>query len=265
VDTIMTNADRRAFIRANTRVQAAPHVPEVRLHLADEAIALWQRTEDELAEIGLPPPFWAFAWAGGQALARYLIDHPEIVAGRTVLDLAAGCGIVAIAAMTAGAAAATATEIDAFALEAIALNAALNAVPVAVRGVDLLAGAASRDTPSAGSPAAAEAASAGAHAPEAARPTARVGTAAPVRPHGSRSFDVVLAGDVFYERALAERALAFLRAEAARGAAVLIGDPGRSYLPQQELEPVETYQIAVTRALEDTEIKRTTVWRLRSR
>ena len=118
-------ADRTAFIRANTAVMAPPLVPEVRLHLAHEAVPIWQKTEEELGEIGLPPPFWAFAWAGGQALARHLLDHPEIVRGRRVIDLASGSGLVGIAAMKAGAAHVLAADIDGFAVTAIALNAAL--------------------------------------------------------------------------------------------------------------------------------------------
>ena len=94
--------DPKAFIRANTRLRAVPHAPELRLHLADEATVLWQKTEDDLGEIGLPPPFWAFAWAGGQALARYLLDTPEVVAGKSVLDFASGSGLVAIAAARRG-------------------------------------------------------------------------------------------------------------------------------------------------------------------
>src|SRR6478752_5925302 len=107
---------------------APPHVPEIRLHLADEAHDLWLKTEEELAEIGLPPPFWAFAWAGGQGLARHILDHPALVAGKRVLDFASGSGLVAIAACKAGAAAVTAVDIDPFARMACALNRAENNV-----------------------------------------------------------------------------------------------------------------------------------------
>jgi predicted nicotinamide N-methyase len=126
------------FIRANTSVMAPPLVPEVRLHLAHEAVPLWQKTEEELGEMGLPPPFWAFAWAGGQALARHVLDHPELVAGKRVVDLASGSGLVAIAAMKAGAAGVLAADIDGFALAAIRLNAGLNGVALEVTGEDLL-------------------------------------------------------------------------------------------------------------------------------
>ncbi len=108
-------AGRRAFILENTRLQAPPHTPELRLHLADEMTSMWMLTEEALAKIGLPPPFWAFAWAGGQALARYVLDHPEIVAGKRVIDFASGSGLVAIAAMKAGAASVLAADIDVFA------------------------------------------------------------------------------------------------------------------------------------------------------
>jgi predicted nicotinamide N-methyase len=130
--------DRPAFIRAQTRLLATPHAPEITLHLADEATGLWQKTEDELGEIGLPPPFWAFAWAGGQALARYLLDHPELVLGLSILDFASGSGLVAIAAAKAGAAKVEACDIDDFALAAMQLNAQANGVELKIRGDDLI-------------------------------------------------------------------------------------------------------------------------------
>ncbi|MFT3987947.1 MAG: methyltransferase [Aestuariivirga sp.] len=130
--------DHAAFIRANTSLLAPPLVPEIMLHLAHESVPLWQKTEEELGEIGLPPPFWAFAWAGGQALARYVLDHPEFVRGKRVLDLASGSGLVGIAAMKAGARSVVAADIDAFAVKAIELNAAHNSVVVQATGGDLL-------------------------------------------------------------------------------------------------------------------------------
>jgi predicted nicotinamide N-methyase len=208
-----------AFIRANTKVLSPPLVPELRLHLAEESLPIWQKTEDELGQFGLPPPYWAFAWAGGQALARYILDNPACVRGKQVLDLAAGSGLDAIAAMQSGARASTAVDIDAFALEAIRLNAELNAVAVATSQADLLDGP----------------------APEA---------------------DVILVGDVFYEKPLAERALAWLGRCKARGALVLVGDPGRSYFPKGYFEELAVYAVPVTRELEDATIKRTIVWRL---
>lgn len=213
-----TGLDRDGFIRAHTRLLPVPHAPEIVLHVAEEATELWQKTEDELAVIGLPPPFWAFAWAGGQALARYLIDHRQIVAGRNVLDFASGSGLVAIAAAQAGAAQVEACDIDAFAVAAIGINATANGVAVRPRADDLIG--------------------------------------------CDEGWDVICAGDVCYEKAMAERVIAWLSALSARGATVLIGDPGRSYLPKAQLEAVATYEVPVTRALEDAEIKRSSVWRL---
>jgi len=213
-------ADRAAFIRANTRLMPVLHAPEIRLHLADEATELWQKTEDELGAIGLPPPFWAFAWAGGQAIARYLLDNPGLVQHRRVLDFAAGSGLVAIAAAKAGAAAVEASDIESFAATAMALNAAANGVAIATREADL------------------------------------VGT--------DEGWDAVLAGDIHYEKDTAERVTAWLVSLQARGALVLVGDPGRSYLPKERLEPLATYEVPVTRSLEDAEVKRTSVWRFRS-
>ncbi len=211
--------DLDGFIRANTKILSPPLVSEIRLHLAAESVPLWEKTEEELGEIGLPPPFWAFAWAGGQALARYILDHPEIVRGRDVIDLASGSGLVAIAAMRAGAARVLAADIDPFAVVAIGLNANLNEVMVTVTSDDLLA----RPAP----PAA-----------------------------------CILVGDLFYERDLAERLMAWLAAAGERPA-ILIGDPGRSYLPLARLDQVAAYQVPVTRDLEDAEIKRSAVWCLK--
>ena len=131
-------AARCDFIVANTRLQAPPHTPELQLHLADEVTPVWRLTEEELGELGLPPPFWAFAWAGCQALARYLLDHPTEVAGKRLIDFATGSGIVAIAAMKAGAARALAADIDPFCAAAVALNAAANGVAVDFTDADLL-------------------------------------------------------------------------------------------------------------------------------
>ena len=130
--------DPEAFVRANTLVSAPPLAPEIRLHLATQVTPIWQATEESLSRWGTPPPFWAFAWAGGQALARYILDHPEIVAGRDVLDLASGSGIVAIAAAKAGARRVVAADIDSFAATAIVLNAVLNDVDIAIETRDLL-------------------------------------------------------------------------------------------------------------------------------
>lgn len=211
--------DPAAFIRANTAVGRPPLVPEIRLWLADEAIALWQAGEAELEASGLPPPFWAFAWAGGQALARYLLDHPQEAAGKRVLDFAAGSGLQAIAAAKAGAAAVEASEVDPFAAAAIALNAELNGVEVAVVEGDVI-------------------------------------------DDDAADWDLVLAGDVFYERDLALRAEPWLRRLAGKGVMVLVGDPGRSFLPKAGLERLVAYAVKTDRALEDTDVRNAVVWRL---
>ncbi len=211
--------DRQDFIVRNTRLMPVPLVPEISLHIAHEAVPLWQKTEEELGEMGLPPPFWAFAWAGGQALARYILDNPVAVAGRTVLDLAAGSGLVAIAARRAGAACVLAADIDDFALAAVRINAGVNKVDVAACGEDLL------DT-------------------------------------SPPDVEVVLVGDLFYEKPVADRLMAWLEKAGEQGTDVLIGDPGRSYLPRDRLVSCASYQVPVTRDLEDAEIKDSQVWRL---
>jgi predicted nicotinamide N-methyase len=207
-----------AFVRANTHLGVAPHVPEIQLYLADDAIDLWQRVEAEVGETDLTPPFWAFAWAGGQALARYVLDNPSLVAGRHVLDLAAGCGVVALAAAKAGARRVVANEIDPFAIDAIALNAEVNKLTMETFLGDMLDGDAD-------------------------------------------GADVVLAGDIFYDKAVTSRMMPFIQRLQARGAVVLVGDPGRAHLPQEKFEKVARYEISVPKALEDAEVKTTTVWR----
>lgn len=206
------------FIRANTAVESPPLIPEIELYLATEIVPIWQATEEELAAMGLPPPYWAFAWAGGQALARYVLDNPEIVAGKTVLDFASGSGLVAVAAMKAGAARAIAADVDPYAEAAATLNAALNGVAVEAISDDL------------------------------------IGAAGP--------WDVVLAGDICYEQPLAERVTAWLRGLSDAGVTVLMGDPGRTYLPKAGLEWVVRYAVKTTRELEDTDVRNAVVWRL---
>ena len=210
-------ADREAFILANTRPQHPPHTPELVLHLADEITPIWRKTEEELGQMGLPPPFWAFAWAGGQALARYVLDNPDIVAGKRVVDFASGSGIVAIAAMRAGAADVLAADVDEFCGAALALNARANGVAAAFTSVNLLDG----DPP---------------------------------------AVDVILAGDICYEKPLAERVITWLRAARDGGASVLVGDPGRTYFPKDGMVRLAEYQVATTRELEDMEVKKTGVW-----
>lgn len=132
--------DPAAFILANTKLLTPPLVPEIRLHLAEESLPIWQRTEEELGQLNVPPPYWAFAWAGGQALSRYVLDNPALVAGKRVLDLGAGSGVQAIAAMLAGAGSVLAADIDSLALAACRLNAEVNGVAVETTAENLLAG-----------------------------------------------------------------------------------------------------------------------------
>ncbi len=194
-------------------------MPELRLHLADEVHATWEGLERELAAGELPPPFWAFAWVGGQGLARYVLDEPGTVAGRRVLDLATGSGLCALAARRAGAAHVTAVDVDPFAEAAALLNADLNGLDVAVVLADLL-----DDAPPA--------------------------------------VDVVLAGDVCYDRDMTARVLPWLRAASAAGARVLLGDPGRHFLPQSGVRRLAEREVQTTRDLEGVEVKRVRVLEL---
>jgi predicted nicotinamide N-methyase len=204
------------LVGSATARQPVPMVAEISLLTAVpqlELWELWQRTgRDE-------PPFWAYPWAGGQALARYLLDHPGIVAGRRVLDVASGSGLVAIAAARAGAASVLAGDIDPHAVAAIAINASANGVEVDARVFDLAA-----DEPG--------------------------------------DAEVVLAGDVFYQRELAELALRFLRAATSAGAEVLVADPGRAFVPADCLTSLERYQVPVLTAIEDAPVKTVTIYRL---
>ncbi|MFA7414469.1 MAG: methyltransferase [Rhizobium sp.] len=211
--------DPEHFILANTSLNAPPHVPEIRLRLASEVHDLWLKTEEDLQEIGLPPPFWAFAWAGGQGLARYILDHPDEVRGKRVLDFASGSGLVAIAAKLSGASGVLAIDTDPWAEKAVGLNARENGVDIDFTGENLIG--------------------------------------MPI------SADVLLAGDVFYDRDFASALTDWFAQLAAGGTRVLVGDPGRSYCPTERLEALATYQVPVTRALEDSEVKKTTVWRVR--
>ncbi len=219
----MTGPSATEIIRGSTRLGSVPLVPEIRLYQAGEPMSVWQHTERVTGRTGLDPPFWAFAWAGGQALARYLLDHRGTVTGRHVIDVASGSGLVAIAAVLAGAAAVTAYDIDPLAAAAITVNAEANGVTVPAVCADVLS---------------------------------EHGLPAP-------GTDVVLAADAFYEQDLATRVLEFLDRSHARGAAVLAGDFGRRYLPRARLVPLASYDVPGLGALEDADVKRTTVWTLR--
>jgi predicted nicotinamide N-methyase len=203
------------FITSNAALIAPLLVPEIRLYLATEVEPIWRKTEEELTREGVPPPYWAFAWAGGQALARYVLDNPDGVRGKRVLDIGSGSGLVAIAAAKAGAAHVLAADIDAFACAATHLNAAANGAAIDVTQDDV------------------------------------IGTAG--------DWEVILVGDLFYERPLAERLMAWLRKQQA---SALLGDPGRSYFPKTGVEKLATYSVATTRDLEDRENRETGVYRL---
>jgi predicted nicotinamide N-methyase len=208
-----------SFVCSASALGPVPGVPEIRLHLADDVMRLWQRTEDDHGA-GQPPPFWAFAWPGGQALARYVLDHPGVVAGRTVLDLGSGSGLVAIAAVLAGAASVLASEIDPLAAAAIRLNAAVNGVRV----------------------------------------PGQVSLVGDVLDGDGDGADVVLAGDVWYSRPFAERVLGFLERARARGAVVLTGDIGRAFLPRDRFVELDARDFGVLAGLESTSVKRAMVW-----
>ncbi len=225
-----TTAGAVAFVRAHSALRPVPLVPEIRLYLADDAFRVWEASEQgwgereadpgerEASPGGRPPPFWAFAWPGGQALARYVLDHPRLVAGRQVLDLGSGSGVGAIAAALAGAARVLASEVDSLAVAAIGLNTAANNVRVGVTG-DVLDGS-------------------------------------------GEEAAVILAGDVWYERTLADRTLGLLRRARERGAAVLTGDAGRAFLPRPTLRELAAYDVPVLADLEGAAVKRVSVMTL---
>jgi predicted nicotinamide N-methyase len=210
----------RGFVTRHTRLRPVPGLEEVRLHLADEVLPLWSAAQAETGDADAPLPYWAFAWGGGLAVGRWLREHPETVAGRRVFDLASGSGLVALAALAAGAEHATASDIDPFAAAAIALNARANSRRVEIVVRDVL------DEPP----------------PDA---------------------DVVLAGDCWYEAPLAARVLPWLRRAQEAGLDILVGDPGRRYLPADELVELARYEVRTTTELEDLELKQGRVFALR--
>ena len=214
-------ADPEGFIRANTALEKPAMVPEFKLWLASEYVPIWQATETWLEEHNVDPPYWAFCWPGGQAIARYLLDHPLEVRGKRVIDFAAGSGVSAMAAARAGAASVVANDIDTLSLIAARLNARANALDFETSADDWLAG-----------------------------------------PEGAPEADVVIAGDVCYEREMSARALAWLRSHARLGRLVLLGDPGRNYFSAQGLEERARYEIPTSLQLENRGMRETVVWRV---
>lgn len=209
------------FVRRRTSVTSPPLLPELRHYAATEITPIWEMAEAELEREGIAPPFWAFAWAGGQALARYALDNPDLLRGKRVLSFASGAGLEAIAAAVSGASRVWANDVDPLALAASRLNAALNGAVLETIGRDLL--------------------EPGAEFPDA---------------------DVIFAGDICYERPLAARVEARLRSWRAEGRLVLLGDPGRTYLPRAGLEMVAGYAVKTTKAIEDSDVRNAVVWRL---
>ena len=213
--------DPDAFIRRHTTLIAPAMVPELKLWLAAEYLPIWQATEDWLETQNVDPPYWAFCWPGGQAMARYLLDNPETVAGRRVIDFAAGCGVATLAARRAGAATAIGNEIDPVAIAAMRLNAQANGLAIDTSAEDWLTG-----------------------------------------PPGSPDAEIVIAGDVCYEREMTARAMVWLRGHAAKGRLVLLGDPGRNYFAADGLEERARYTIPTSLQLENRGFRETTVWRV---
>ena len=214
-------ADPEGFIRRNTALEAPAMVPEFKLWLATEYVPIWQATESWLEEQNVDPPYWAFCWPGGQAIARYLLDNPEQVHGKRVIDFAAGSGVSSLAAARAGAQSVMANDIDVLSLVAARLNGEANGVAFNVSAEDWLAG-----------------------------------------PDGTPDTDVVIAGDVCYEREMSLRALAWLRSHARLGRLVLLGDPGRNYFSAQGLEELARYDIPTSLQLENRGMRETVVWRV---
>ena len=213
--------DPEGFIRNNTALEAPVMVPEFKLWLATEYVPIWQATEAWLEEHNVDPPYWAFCWPGGQAIARYLLDNPEQVRGKRVIDFAAGSGVSSLAAARSGALSVIANDIDALSLVAARLNGEANGITFDVSAEDWLAG-----------------------------------------PDGAPEADVVIAGDVCYEREMSVRALAWLRGHAKLGRLVLLGDPGRNYFSAQGLEERARYDIPTSLQLENRGMRETVVWRV---
>ena len=216
-----------AFILENTILKQPSLVPELELYLADEAIPLWQMTADELDQAEIPIPFWAFAWAGGQAVSRYIFDTPDLVQGKRILDIGSGSGLVALSALKAGATSVVANDIDPLAILAIGANAKANALPdrLSFESQDILDAPAPLSSSSAG-------------------------------------YDMIFAGDICYEEPMSSRMVDCLKRYAEAGSTVILGDPGRTYLPRELLKELAVYNVPTPLELEDSDLRRTTVWAL---
>jgi len=214
-------ADPAGFIRTYTALGTPAMVPELKLWLAAEYLPIWQATEDWLDKQNVDPPYWAFCWPGGQAVARYMLTHPDMVRGKHVIDFAAGCGIASLAAAHCGARSVVGNEIDPVAIAAMKLNAEANGLSIETSDEDWLQG-----------------------------------------PPASPEADVVIAGDVCYEREMTARAMDWLRGHAAKGRLVLLGDPGRNYFTAERLEELARYDIPTSLQLENRGLRETTVWRV---
>ena len=209
-------SDPKALIRAHATLESPRFLPDMKLYLATEDLPIWRMGEDELAEIGIGTPFWAFAWAGGQALSRYLLENPDVVAGKRVLDFGAGSGMVAIAAARAGAAHVLASDIDPVAEAAMQLNRSENDVEFDITTEDLVG--------------------------------------------SSGDWDILLVGDVCYDKEIADMVMPWIRAQADSGKTVLIGDPGRFYLPRMGLKRIAAYHAPTTSIMEDSDLRNAQVW-----
>jgi predicted nicotinamide N-methyase len=223
-DALVPEVDDPRFaylIETFTIPARVPLAPEIEMHLATHITPLWQATEDILGVLDIPPPFWAFAWPGGQAITRYILDHPDLVAGKRVLDFACGGGMQAIAAVIAGAGNVVANDIDPVAITATRLNAARSQVDFITTTENF------------------------------------IGTSA-----SERRWDVIFAGDVCYEQDMADAVLQWLMDEARLGTRVILADPGRTYAPTRNIDELETYDVPVDMAVEDTDTKFTRVWQL---
>lgn len=212
------NADRAAFIAANTVVQSPELLPEIKLHLASDDMPIWQMSDEEREAAGVPLPYWAFAWAGGQALARYLLDQPEAACGKKILDVGAGSGLEAIAAAMSRADAVTAADTDPFAVAATMLNMDLNGMVLDATTADFVG--------------------------------------------ESGDWDLVMIGDLFFEQPLAGHLESWLRGLHRQGVEILIGDPQRTFLPRRGLEKLTSYAVPTTSALEDSDLRNASVWRM---